>query len=128
MATTHHAYKQLTSRYRASYEHLNDHQYLGWSFREVSNGKQYWDVSRRTGEVEFDAGYTRYLRLTTSRPVTPEELKSVLYVYQSECACEHDCCGHYNGGAHTSQLKPVGRLWGGKARRWIVPVHYSPNL
>lgn len=28
----------------------------------------------------------------------------------------------------TSQLKPVGRLWGGKARRWIVPVHYTPNL
>ena len=128
MATTHHAYKQLTSRYRASYEHLNDHQYLGWSFREVSNGKQYWDVSSQSGEVEYDAGYTRFLRLTASRPVTRQEMEDTLYVYRRECACEHDCCGHYSGGAQTSLLRPVGRLHGGKARRWIVPVHYSPNL
>lgn len=127
MATTHHAYRRLTSRYKASYEHMNEHEYLGWSFREVSNGKQYWDTNRR-GEVEYDAGYTRYLRLKTSRPVTPDELKSALYIYQRECSCEHDCCGHYNGGAYGHKLKPVGRLRGGKARRWIVPVHYSPNL
>jgi hypothetical protein len=128
MARTHHAYKRLTNRYRAAYDHLNERQYLGWSFREVSNGKQYWDVSGRTGEVEYDAGYTRFLRLTASRPVTRQEMEDTLYVYRRECACEHDCCGHYSGGAQTSLLRPVGRLHGGKARRWIVPVHYSPNL
>ena len=37
-------------------------------------------------------------------------------------------CGHYNGGARNHLLKPLGRLRDGKARRWIVPVHYSPNL
>ncbi len=127
MPIKHHAYKRLTARYKASYEHLNDHQYLGWSFKEVSNGKQYWDTNR-DGEVEFDAGYTRYLRITTSRPVTEEELCSTLYVYRSECACEHDCCGHYNGGARHHEVRPLTRLRGGKSRHWMVPVHYSPNL
>ncbi len=127
MATIHHAYKRKTARYKASYEHLNEHEYLGFSFKEVSNGKQYWDTNRH-GEVEYDAGYTRYLRLTTSRPVTPDELKSALYIYQRECACEHDCCGHYNGGAQSRLLRPIGRLHSGKARRWVVPVHYTPNL
>ena len=128
MTKIQHAYKRTSSRYKASYEHLNDHEYLGFSFKEVTSGKVHWDVSRRTGEVEFDAGYTRHLRLTTSRPVTPDEMRSALYIYQKECACEHDCCGHYNGGARSHLLKPVGRLHGGKARRWIVPVHYTPNL
>lgn len=128
MAKIHHAYRQTSSRYKASYEHLNDHEYLGFSFKEVSSGKVYWDANKRTGEVEFDAGYTRHLRLTTSRPVTLDELRSVLYIYQKECACEHDCCGHYNGGAYGHLLKPIGRLHDGKARRWIIPVHYTPNL
>ena len=127
MPRKHHAYKRLTSRYKACHDHMNEHQYLGFSFKEVTSGKQHWDTNAR-GEVEYDAGYTRYLRLTTSAPVTPEVLKSALYVYDSDCSCEHDCCGHFTGGARTSQLRPLGRLHGGKARRWIVPVHYSPNL
>lgn len=148
MAKTHHAYRRLTSRYKACCDHLNEHQYLGWSFKEVTSGRVYWDVSSR-GEVEYDAGYTRFLHVTTSRPVTYEEFVSALYVFQKDCACEHDCCGHFNGGARTQQVKPAGRLRGGKralhrpkkstqyrprrvsggkTRYWIVPVHYSPNL
>ena len=127
MAKIHHAYRKLTHRYKACHSHLDEEAYQGFSFKEVSGRNVYWDLNR-DGEVEYDAGYTRYLWLTASRPVSRKELADSLHVYSRDCACEHDCCGHYFGGAQTHRLRPVGRLRDGKTRHWIVPVHYAPNL
>jgi hypothetical protein len=149
MATIHQAQKRITSRYKACAEHLNAHEILMFSFKEVNNGKQYWDVNARSGEVEYDAGYTRYLRITTSIPVTRDQLIETLFIYQHDCSCEHDCCGHFTGGAVTSRVRNLSKLHDGTrppfrrakfgtyqpkrysngvGRHWLVPIHYSPNL
>lgn len=149
MAITHIAQRRTTSTYKACAEHLNAHETQGFSFKQVSSEKRHWDVSERSGEVEYDAGYTCYLFITTSRPVTREELISALYIYQRDCSCEHDCCGHFTGGAVISRTRSLAKLrggrprlrrpprpgvyrpvrvTGGKSRHWLVPVHYSPNL
>ena len=118
MATTHLAHARVTATYRACCEHLNDHRPLGFSFKEVAGGRQHLDGDN----------LTRYLWLTTSRPVTQDEMRAALYIYERDCACARDCCGHYTGGPRAHYLRPLRRLRGGRARHWLVPVHYSPNL
>ncbi len=121
-----HAERMITSRYVASYKHLDESEDLGFTFKVVF-GKTILSTNRH-GEVEFDSGYTQYAYITTSRPVTKKELKQAMHCFDRQCACEHDCCGHYNGGAWTHKLRAKGRQKARFHRRWSIPVNYNPNL
>ena len=113
------AMKKLTNRYVAAYDYLDRQEYQDFWIKEV-RGKAHYGA-------EFDSGYRRWVYLTTSRPVTEEEISEALFVYDKGCSCSHDCCGHYFGGAQYHRLRNLGHLRSGKARRWAVPLGYSPN-
>lgn len=114
------AARKLTNRYVPAYDYLDQWIDQDFTIKEVCGRVQY-------GEY-WDSGTTQWVYLTTSRPVTRDELEAALVIYDRGCACEHDCCGHMFGGASWTELKPLRRLRGGRSRRWAVPLHYSPNV
>lgn len=120
MATRFRAERKLTSRYVPAYSYLDEWDVQDFFIKEVRGRVVYGK--------DWDSGYTQWIYLTTSRPVTRDEMRDALSIYSRGCACEHDCCGHYFGGACDGELKPMRRLRTGRSRRWAVPLHYSPNV
>lgn len=116
-----HAYRMTSSRYRASYKHLDTSEYMGFKIKAVF-GKARWDIAK-DGYIHFDAGYSTTIEMTTSRPVTVKEMRAALHEFDRECGCEHDCCGCYNGGARWRTLRGNRR-----GTRWTIQTHYSPNV
>lgn len=73
---------------------------------------------------EYDAGYHYWAYITTSRPITQEQFDELCYTnFRRGCSCEHDCCGHHFGGAHSYKAKHNM-----KQTRWAVELHYAPNF
>lgn len=66
--------------------------------------------------------HTRSLVWVVERAVdaTDDEIKAGLFrAYRAGCSCEHDCCGHWTGGA-VEVIKQEDGVWSVKA-------HYSRN-
>lgn len=99
--------------YRRAYSRLNEQVYHGFTCKVVVGKYLY-----------TDDGYGAVVYVTTSKPVTADVLKQVVaHEFQKECTCEHDCCGHANGGVTTHKVKGNRR-----GTRWVVPLRYTYNL
>lgn len=99
--------------YRPAWDHLNDHEDLGFTARAV--------VGLARGD---DERVERWVYLRTSRPVTRREMfKGILWQFDRECQCEHDCCGHWQAIAHMRRMKSNRR-----GTRWAVPVVSYRNI
>lgn len=114
MSGTFPAYRKLTNRYRPAYSYLDEQQYMGFHVKVV------YGKARRQND-NHDGRVSHVLYLTTSRPVTRNELEDCLHEFDRGCACEHDCCGHLSGGPDYSLVKGNHR-----GTKWQVPVNYRP--
>ena len=100
-------------KYNDGWAHEDSHEYTGWSFAIVA--------SEELEPAIDDEGYSIVKTVITSKPVNETEFKSAMRVnFLSSCSCEHDCCGHYNGGF--SSAKHVN------ACVWEVTASYYPNI
>lgn len=108
-----HAYKKLTNRYNAAWAHLDEEESLDFSM-EVFYGKTRYDSDGERKKV--------VAHVTVSRPITREELVQSLHYFTTQCRCEHDCCGHWNGGASSPRQVTKDGI------RWAIPLHYAMNV
>lgn len=112
MARTIKAYRNVTKAYVPDYDHLDEHEPMGFSARVVA-GRQFWK----------NEGYVMWVYVRTSRPVSFEEFVEFSYTnFNRGCSCERDCCGHLFGGASMADAKS-NKL----KTRWAVPLHYAQN-
>ena len=109
-----HAYKKLTHRYNPAWAHLDESEYMGFQVKAVFSKPVYSDY---LGE---SVKYNVYL--TASKPVTQNEMHAMLHAFDRSCRCEHDCCGHFNGGAFN--LKRISRT----GKKWQVELRLSANV
>lgn len=121
-----HAYKRNTFRYNDGYRHLDDTTYIG--VVKAVYGKSWYtsddfDSSHNTSiEVKLPAA-------VISGETDPHVIKSRVFNILSEhftlcCRCEHDCCGHYNGGPAWHTLKKLNRA----GTKWHFLLVTSPNV
>ena len=86
--------------YRAAYDHLNSHTFVG-------KAKVLAPV------VLEDDYYKTYIKRTlrldpqTAKQPTPTLRSALSSHFARECRCEHDCCGHFNGGLY--RMRKHGR-------------------
>lgn len=99
--------------YRPSYRHLNTTEDLGFEVKVVKGRPS----------LDDDGGISYALYLTTAQPVARRDMIDALAVFERDCRCEHDCCGHYFGGAHYRTLRSNNR-----GTRWTVRVAYARNI
>lgn len=101
--------------YRPAYDHLNEHETLDFTVKVVPG---------RFRE-DYDGNGERWVYLTASRPITRGELtEAVLWKFNRECRCEHDCCGHWQSHAYAHLAKPLNK----KGTKWKVPVVSYRNI
>lgn len=115
-----------TWHYNADCSHMDEWSHPNLLCKTVFNGNRYWDND------EFDVGYTFWCYLNFSKPVTQHFAEKVAYgKFARSCSCEHDCCGHFSGGARKiKRLSRNGKKWIVQVhycKKWIIQVHYSPN-
>jgi hypothetical protein len=88
-----HFYARLTYKYHAGFAHLDDWEILGDA--EVFYTKD--------EEDEYESRKSTALVLLQAPPTEEDKdkwLDAVREHFVHGCQCEHDCCGHYFGGAH----------------------------
>lgn len=101
--------------YRPAYGHLNKHSDLGWSAKVVA-GRLFLDSD---GD-----GAIRWVYITTSKPVTRDELvEGLMWQFRQQCRCEYDCCGHWQSFAHFPRAHSNK-----KGTRWAVPIYSYRNI
>ena len=72
--------------------------------------------------AEHDGHSTTLVEVTFSRPVTNTEAQDAGYdMFARGCSCEHDCCGHWHGGAHEWRQRSRN------AKRWSAHLSYARN-
>jgi len=114
MAYRFHAYRRLTHKYAQGWAHLDEHEYMGFSVRVVTG--------RFIRGEKYDDAQTTALHITTSRPVTLDEITAAMHLeYSAGCTCEFDCCGHFHGGP--SQIRRASK----NGRHWRTILTYMPN-
>lgn len=106
-------YAQQTHTYTTAWRHLNDHRYAG-RFKIISHS-----ITGRDAD-----GCTMYVRVKAPHGLDRKTVQQVAWnEFDQQCRCEHDCCGHLQASAH-SIIRPKN----GKAREWIVPIHFYRNV
>jgi hypothetical protein len=110
-----HAYKKLTHKYNPAWAHLDESEYMGFDLKIVYGKARYSDDGESVKTIAY---------ATASKPVTKSQMYQMLHAFDRSCRCEHDCCGHFNGGARYSGLKKVSR----NGRKWAIPIIYSANV
>lgn len=56
---------------------------------------------------------------TEADTLSEQDLDHVRDYFRLRCHCEHDCCGHRNGG-----VSHISRMW---SHRYVVITHTSRN-
>lgn len=114
MAERFHAQIRLTHRYSAGWADMDDYEFPGFTVKVVRG--------RFDQGADFDSTQTTAIEITASRPVTEREIAGALRSqYSYGCRCEHDCCGHLNGGP--SRIQKTSK----NGRRWTAILSYTPN-
>ena len=120
MPTTHYIQTRQRRKFVPQWRHEDPgHEFTGVTMRAV------YGRSRTNDEIEAETTYLIYARF--SRPVTLREANDAAYdAFAEGCSCEHDCCGHWHGGAyieansrHSRSTKP--------RRSWVLRASYSRN-
>ncbi len=107
------AYKKLTHKYNPAWSELDDDEYMGFDLKVVYGKARYSDDGESVKTIAY---------ATTSKPVTETQMYQMLHAFDRSCRCEHDCCGHFNGGARTpKQLSRNGR-------KWAITLSYYANV
>lgn len=71
-----------------------------------------------------DGGYTQFFIVTLPSATDMDGARqAVNHLLDRRCYCEHDCCGHYNGGAYIKKRLPDFV----KPNTYLAIGHYSPN-
>lgn len=109
------AFKQVTNHYHAGYAHLNETKYMGFDVKCVF-GKTIYSNDYETKKT--------WVYLTASKPVSKKCIAKMLHEFDRCCRCEHDCCGHFNGGAYYHTLKQLSR----NGRKFAVQLSYLMNV
>lgn len=103
-----------TGNYRAAYDELNDHEYLGRAKVLAKRNERYSDDGCN---VEFTQ------RVVVGRWFNPKDTQAVEQAiarsFRVECRCEHDCCGCWNGSAWVQHVK---------GREFIARAGYGANV
>jgi len=119
-------YNELTVRtggYRAQYDHLNSHKYIG-DYAMLASGK-HDVVSDDDDDQDFcePIGYNHLVRVKkVDDSVTDDEIKQAFYQEFSVSGCDHDydCCGCRS--FHAGPVEKVGET------DWAITVHSSRNF
>lgn len=108
---------RTTGSFRVAYDHLNEHEQLGEAKAlgkrnegGSSDGTGEWFTQRVIVGKWFDP---------SNETMVKEVTRSLARLYRVECRCEHDCCGHFNGGASVAHKK---------GREFIAWARYDMNI
>lgn len=112
-------------RFRAEIRHPESQRYnADWRSCEQSVDLGCDATVELTPEVregdEYDDGVVSHALVTFHGPVEDKDaVAAISRHFEASCSCEHDCCGHQNGGAW-----PIVKVGEGK---WLAEVAYRPN-
>lgn len=114
MAERFNAQVRLTYKYNDAWAELDHYEFPDFTVKVVRG--------RFDQGTDFDDTQTTAIEITASRPATRKEITDTLRAqYRQLCRCEHDCCGHLNGGP--SRIQQASK----NGRRWTAILAYTPN-
>lgn len=114
MAERFNAQVRLTYKYNDAWAELDEYEFPGFTVKVV--------YGRFEKGEDFDSTQTTAIEITASRPVTRKEITDTLRAqYRQACRCEHDCCGHLNGGPY--MIRRASK----NGRHWTAILSYTPN-